>query len=268
VRERLDREKLQNVAIRIEDTEFTDTWKLVGRGELQLCILLEQMRRVGYEVVVSKPQVVFRDDNGRRLEPMEAIVIDVEEAYLGVVTQKLGERKGVMTHLTNRGSGRVRMEFRVPSRGLIGYRSEFLTDTRGTGLLNTHFDGYEPYKGEIVGRSTGALVADRIGKATAFSIWNLEERGRIFITPNTDVYEGMIIGEHSKSGDLNVNVTREKKLTNVRASGSDEAIRLTPVTPLTLDTAMEWITEDELLEVTPGHIRIRHRYLSAADRKR
>jgi GTP-binding protein len=266
IKERLEREKLQNVAIRVEDTTFTDTWKVVGRGELQLCILLEQMRREGYEVLVSKPQVVLRDEDGRKMEPMESVVIDVEEAYLGAVTAKLGERKGVMTHLTNRGSGRVRAEFRVPARGLIGYRSEFLTDTRGTGLLNTHFDGYEAYKGEFSARSTGALVADRMGRATPYSLHNLEDRGRLFIPFNTEVYEGMIIGEHSKGSDLNVNVTREKKLTNVRASGSDEAVRLSPVQPLTLEAAMEWITEEELLEITPGHIRIRCRQLEPGRR--
>jgi GTP-binding protein len=268
IKERLERERLRNVAIRVEETELTDTWKVVGRGELQLCILLEQMRREGYEVLVSKPQVVLREEGGRKLEPMESVVVDVEEAYLGNVTSKLGERRGVMTHLTNRGSGRVRIEFRVPARGLIGYRTEFLTDTRGTGLFNSRFDGYEPYKGEIGGRSTGALVADRMGRATPYSLYNLEERGRLFVGPNTDVYEGMIIGEHSKGSDLNVNVTREKKLTNVRASGSDEAVRLSPVQPLTLEGAMEWISEDELLEITPGHVRIRCRNLPASQRTR
>jgi GTP-binding protein len=266
IKERLQRERLRNVAIRVEDTSFTDTWKVIGRGELQLCILLEQMRREGYEAVVSKPQVVLRQEGGQKLEPMEAVVVDVEEAYTGTVTRKLAERKGVMTHLTNRGSGRVRMEFRVPARGLIGYRSEFLTDTRGTGLFNSRFDGYEPYKGEISARSTGALVADRQGRATGYSLYNLEDRGRMFIGPNTEVYEGMIIGEHSKGSDLNVNITREKKLTNVRASGSDEAIRLSPVQPLTLEGAMEWITEDELIEFTPSHIRIRCRQLDPARR--
>ena len=268
IRERLHRERLQNVAIRVEDTEFTDTWKLIGRGELQLCILLEQMRREGYEVVVSKPQVVLRDEGGQKLEPMESVVVDVEESYTGIVTRKLGERRGVMTHLTNRGSGRARMEFHVPARGLIGYRSEFLTDTRGTGLFNSRFDGYEPFKGEISSRTTGALVADRAGRATAYSLWKLEERGQLFITPNVEVYEGMIIGEHSKDADLDVNVTREKKLTNVRSSGNDDAIRLSPVQPLTLERAMEWITENELLEVTPGHVRIRCRQLQANQRSR
>jgi GTP-binding protein len=224
------------------------------------------MRREGYEVVVSKPQVVLREEGGQKLEPMEQVVIDVEEAYLGAVSRKLGERKGVMMHLTNRGSGRVRVEFKVPARGLIGYRSEFLTDTRGTGLFNTHFDGYEPFKGEISKRTAGALVADRMGRATPYSIYNLEDRGRIFIQPNTEVYEGMIIGEHSKGADLNVNVTREKKLTNMRATGSDEAVRLSPVQPLTLEAAMEWISDDELLEVTPGHIRIRTRELKPTQR--
>ncbi|MCZ6628678.1 MAG: translational GTPase TypA [SAR324 cluster bacterium] len=267
IKERLDRELLHNVAIRVEDTPIHDTWKVVGRGELQLGIRLEQMRREGFELVVSKPQVMFKEEQGRTLEPMELVVVDVEETYMGAVAKKLGARKGVMTKLANRGSGRVRQEFRVPARGLIGYRSEFLTDTRGTGILNTQFDGYDSFKGEMGRRTTGALVADRKGRATAYSLFNLEDRGRLFITPNTEVYEGMIVGENNKGSDLNVNVAREKKLTNIRASGSDEAVRLSPIKPMTLEAAMEWITGDELIEITPAHIRIRCRQLDPHKRK-
>ena len=268
IKERLDRELRQNVSLRVEDTEAADRWRVVGRGELQLCILLEQMRREGFELVVSKPQVVFREENGQRLEPMERVVIDVEETYLGAVTGKMGVRKGVMTELVNRGTGRVRAEFLVPSRGLIGYRSEFLTDTRGTGLLNTQFDGYQPYKGDIAHRATGPLVADRQGRATPYSLFNLEDRGRLFILPNTEVYEGMVIGENNKGDELNVNVTREKKLTNVRSSGNDEAVRLSPIKPMTLEEAVEWIGDDELIEITPGHIRIRCRHLVPHQRRK
>ena len=258
---RLDRELLRNVALVVEDTAQADAWKIVGRGELQISILLEQMRREGYEFVVSKPKVEFRYEDGRQMEPMELVVVDVEEAYAGAVARKLGERKGVMTHFTNRSSGRVRQEYRVPARGLIGYHSEFLTDTRGTGLLNARFDGYAPFAGEIRHRTTGPLVADRIGKATPYALWKLEDRGRLFITPGTEVYKGMVIGENNKGPELNVNVTREKKLTNVRASGSDEAVRLSPIKPMTMEQAMEWISDEELIEITPLHIRVRCRNL-------
>ena len=258
---RLERELLRNVSITVADTAQPDAWKIVGRGELQISILLEQMRREGYEFVVSKPQVEFRSENGRQLEPMEHVVVDVEESYAGAVARKLGERKGVMTLFTNRSSGRVRQEYRMPARGLIGYHSEFLTDTRGTGLLNTRFDGYAPFAGEIRHRTTGPLVADRHGKATPYALWKLEERGRLFITPGTEVYRGMVIGENNKGPELNVNVAREKKLTNVRASGSDEAVRLSPIKPMSLEQAMDWITDEELIEITPAHIRMRCRYL-------
>ena len=268
IRERLDRELLKNVSLKVEPTARADAFKLVGRGELQLCILLEQMRREGFEMVVSKPQVELKEIDGKIHEPMEWVVVDVDQAYQGAVTNKLGERKGVLVHLTNRGTGRVRQEFRVPARGLIGYLTEFMTDTRGTGLLNTRFDGYEPFKGEMQGRSTAPMVADRAGRATPFSLFNLEARGRLFITPNTEVYQGMIVGENNKGEELNVNVTREKKLTNVRASGSDEAVRLSPIKPITLESAMEWISEDELIEITPAHIRMRCRFLDPQKRKR
>ena len=266
--ERLQRELRYNVSIRVEPTETPETQKVLGRGELQLAVLIEQMRREGFELTVGKPQVIFRYENGVKLEPMEAAVVDVAEAYVGVVTEKLGLRKGIMTNMVNKGSGRVRLEFSIPSRGLIGYRSEFMTDTRGTGLLNTNFAGYEEYKGEIVHRTNGAMIADRKGRATAYALWNLEERGRIFVNPNTECYDGMIIGEHAKENDLVVNVSREKKLSNVRASGSDEAIKLTPVRPLTLEQALEWIRDDELIEVTPKNIRLRCRELDPHKRKR
>lgn len=266
--ERLERELLYNVAIRLEKTDQTDSFKVIGRGELQLAVLIEQMRREGFELCVSKPQVIFKDKDGVRHEPYEIATIDVEDQFVGVVTEKMGLRKGVMTNMSSKGTGRTRLEFRIPSRGLIGYRSEFLTDTRGTGLLNTQFDGYDEFRGEISSRLNGAMIAKEKGVATAYSLWNLQERGVMFVTPTTDVYEGMVVGEHAKDNDLVVNVCTEKKLTNVRASGSDEAIRLVPVRPMTLEKAMEWITDDELIEVTPKSIRIRCRQLDPNKRKK
>jgi GTP-binding protein len=259
--ERLEKELLHNVAIRVEKTNNTDAFKVIGRGELQLAVLIEQMRREGFELLVSKPQVIFKQEGGKRLEPMEIAVIDIEDPYVGAVTEKIGLRKGIMTNMVQKGTGRTRLEFRIPSRGLIGYRSEFLTDTRGTGLLNTQFDGWDDYRGEISNRMNGSMISDRKGMATAYAIWNLQERGVMFVTHGQDVYEGMIVGEHAKENNLEVNITREKKLTNVRASGSDEAIRLVPVKPMTLEKAMEWIKDDELIEVTPKHIRLRCREL-------
>ncbi len=266
--ERLEHELLYNVSIRLEPTNTPETFKILGRGELQLAVLIEQMRREGFEMTVGKPQVIFRTINGVKHEPIENIVIDVQEDYSGVVSQKIGVRKGIMTNMVNKGSGRVRLEFHIPSRGLIGYRSEFMTDTRGTGLLNTIFSGYEEYKGEITHRKNGAMVADRKGKSTAYALWNLQERGQIFILAGTECYEGMIIGENAKENDMIVNVSREKKLTNVRASGTDEAIKLTPVKPMTLEQAMEWILDDEMVEVTPINIRLRCRALDPHKRKR
>jgi GTP-binding protein len=260
--ERLERELLYNVAIRVEKTDSTDAFKVIGRGELQLGVLIEQMRREGFELLVSKPTVVFKEEKGQtRKEPMEHAVIDIEDSFVGAVTEKLGKRKGIMVNMVQKGSGRTRLEFRIPSRGLIGYRSTFLTDTRGTGLLNTQFDGWEDYKGEIDSRNTGAMISDRKGMATAYAIWNLQERGVMFVDHGDEVYEGMIVGEHAKENDLEVNITREKKLSNVRASGSDEAIRLVPVKKMTLEKAMEWIRDSELIEVTPKHIRLRLREL-------
>lgn len=266
--ERLEKELLHNVAIRMERTDSNEAFKVIGRGELQLGVLVEQMRREGFELCVSKPQVIFKKEDGKLLEPFEHAIIDIEDTYTGVVTEKIGIRKGVMTNMTTKGTGRTRLEFRIPARGLIGYRSEFLTDTRGTGLLNTQYDGYDEYRGEIEARKNGSMISDRQGVAVAYAIWNLQERGRMLVTPQTEVYTGMIVGEHAKENDLEVNITREKKLTNVRASGSDEAIRLVPVKPLTLEQAMEWITEDDLIEVTPNHIRLRCRELDPHKRKR
>lgn len=266
--ERLERELLYNVAIRVEKTNSTDSFKVIGRGELQLGVLIEQMRRENFELLVSKPTVVFKEENGKRLEPMEMAVIDIEDQYVGAVTEKLGRRKGVMMNMVQKGSGRTRLEFRIPSRGLIGYRSDFMTDTRGTGLLNTQFDGWDDYRGEIEHRLNGAMISDRKGMATAYAIWNLQERGAMMVEHGDDVYEGMIVGEHAKENDLEVNITREKKLTNVRASGSDEAIRLVPVKKMTLEKAMEWIKDSELIEVTPKHIRLRVKELDPHKRAR
>lgn len=266
--ERLEREIKTNVAIRLLPTDRPEQFKLLGRGELQLGVLVEQMRREGYECTIGKPQVIFKQEDGVRKEPMETAVVDVAENFTGVVAEKMGIRKGVMTNMVNKGSGRVRMEFFVPSRGLIGYRSEFLTDTRGTGLLNTQFAGWDEYKGDITFRKNGSMISDRKGKSTPYALWYLEERGKIFILPGTEVYDGMVVGEHAKENDLVVNCCREKKLTNVRASGTDEAVKLTTIKPFTLEQAMEWITDDECIEVTPQSIRIRCRELDPHKRKR
>ncbi len=267
IKERLEKELRFNVSIRVEPTDTPESFKVLGRGELQLSVLFEQMRREGFEFVVSKPQVLMHKEDGQLKEPMEMAVIDVEQDYLGIVTQKMGERKGVLLNINSKGSSRTRAEFRIPARGLIGYRSEFLTDTRGTGLLSTYFDGYDDYRGEIESRRTGAIISDRKGVATAYAIWGLEDRGAMFITAGVDVYTGMIIGEGNKGTDLNVNICREKKLTNVRASGNDEAIKLTPPKKLTLETALEWVKDDELIEVTPKNIRLRCREMDPTKRK-
>ncbi len=267
IRERLDRELLYNVALKVEDTESPETWKVTGRGELQLSVLFEQMRREGFELLISKPQVIIKDIDGVKSEPMEKAVIDVEENYSGAVTQKLGERKGILTNMVNKGSGRTRLEFMIPSRGLIGYRSEFLTDTRGTGLLNTEFMGYEAYKGDIKSRLTGSIIADRKGKTTAYALDQLQDRGKLFRGPGAQVYMGMVVGEANKGIDLNVNVCKEKKLSNVRASGKDDAVSLAPVKPMSLEEAMEWISDTELIEITPENIRIRCRELDPNKRK-
>jgi GTP-binding protein len=266
IRERLDKETLANVAIRVEDTDSPDSFKVSGRGELQLAILIEMMRREGYEMQVSKPEVITRVEDGRKLEPIELTVVDCPETFIGVVTEALGRRKGRMTKMINHGTGRVRLEFEVPSRGLIGFRSEFLTDTKGTGLLNTIFLRWDDWQGSITQRITGALVADRGGAATTYALYNLQERGELFVKPGTDVYEGMIIGENSRDVDMDVNVVREKKLTNMRASTADEAMRLVPFRVLSLEQALEFIREDELVEATPESIRMRKKILASNHR--
>jgi GTP-binding protein len=263
IKDRLDRELLGNVSIRVEPTDSPEQMKVLGRGELQLSILIEMMRREGFELQVSRPDIVTKEVNGKVMEPVEELIIDVAEEFQGVVIAAIGIRRGTMTKMVNHGSGRVRLEFRIPARGLIGFRSQFLTDTRGTGIMNTLFAGWEPWHGAIAARATGALVADRAGVATAFAIWNLQERGEIFIDPTTTVYEGMIIGENARASDMDVNVTKEKKQTNMRSSGADEAVRLIPPRRLGLEQAIEWINEDELVEVTPHNIRIRKRILQA-----
>ncbi|MBM3818311.1 MAG: translational GTPase TypA [Acidimicrobiia bacterium] len=261
LRDRLDKELLGNVSIRVEPTESPEQMKVIGRGELQLSILIEMMRREGYEMQVSRPDIVTKEIDGVRMEPVEELIIDVPEEFQGVVIAQAGTRRGVMSKMVNHGSGRVRLEFRVPSRGLIGFRSQFLTDTKGMGIMNTLFAGWEPWHGAIASRATGALVADRPGPATSYAIFNLQERGEIFIEPAVQVYEGMIIGENSRPNDLDVNVTKEKKQTNMRASTADEAIRLIPPRLLSLEQAIEFINDDELVEVTPRHMRLRKRIL-------
>jgi GTP-binding protein len=263
VRDRLTKELLGNVSIRVEDTDSPEQIKVIGRGELQLSILIEMMRREGYELQVSRPEIVTKEEGGQVVEPVEELIIDVPEDYQGVVIAQLGGRRGTMTKMINHGSGRVRMEFLIPTRGLIGFRSQFMTDTRGTGIMNHLFHGWRPWYGPIPARQTGALVADRDGVATAYAIYNLQERGEIFIDPTTRVYEGMIIGENARANDLDVNVTKEKKQTNMRASTADEAIRLVPPRVLGLEQAVEFINDDELVEVTPKSIRLRKRILAA-----
>jgi len=266
LKERLEKELLYNVAIRVEPQQTTDSFKVLGRGELQLAILIEMMRREGFELSVSQPETITKQKNGKTLEPMENLVIDCPEEFIGIVTQKLGTRKGRMTKMANNGHGRVRLEFRIPARGLIGFRSEFLTDTRGTGLLNHIFDGYDIWQGPIAKRTTGALVADRSGKTTTYALYHLQPRGELFVTENTSVYEGMIVGENSRESDIDVNVVKEKKLTNMRASGADEALRLVPPRLLSLEQAIEFIKDDELVEVTPLSIRLRKRTLESNKR--
>ncbi len=263
LRDRLARELVGNVSLRVEDTESPEQVEVVGRGELQLSILVEMMRREGYEMEVARPQIVTRRTGGRVEEPVEELVIDVAEDYQGVVIAQLGTRRATMTKMVNHGSGRVRLEFRIPTRGLIGFRSQFLTDTRGTGILHHLFAGWEPWHGPIAGRPTGALVADRAGRTTAYAISNLQERGEIFVLPGTEVYEGMVIGENARPDDLDVNVTKEKKLTNMRASTAEEALRLVPPRLLNLEQSIEFIDDDELVEVTPRSIRLRKRVLAA-----
>jgi GTP-binding protein len=261
LRDRLFKETLKNVAIRVEETETPDAFKVFGRGELQLAILVEMMRREGFELCVGQPQVVIREINGKKHEPRERLYLDIPDQYTGTVTGKLGPRGGRMEVMDNRGSGRVRLEFVIPSRGLLGFRSEFLTDTRGLGLMNTLFEDWFEMQPNLERRSTGALVCDRLGTSVPYGLWYIEERGRLFITSGVDVYEGMIIGEHAKENDLWVNACKEKKLTNVRASGHDEAVRLTAIQEMSIEKAIEFINSDELVEVTPKNIRLRKRIL-------
>ena len=268
IKDRLDRELLGNVALRVEQTEAAEQFKVSGRGELQLAILIEMMRREGYEVQVSKPEVITKkhEKTGETLEPIELVVIDVPEEFIGVVTEALGRRKGQMTKMINNGSGRVRLEYEVPSRGLIGFRGEFLTETKGTGLLNTLFLKFDKWQGDMKSRSTGSLVADRMGESTTYALYNLQERGTLFLKPQTKVYEGMIVGENARSVDLDVNAIKEKKLSNMRTTSADEAMRLVPVREMSLERALEFIADDELIEVTPKSIRLRKRVLKANER--
>ena len=264
--ERLEKEVLGNVAIRVEATESPDQFKVSGRGELQLAILIEMMRREGYELQVSKPEVITRRVDGVLHEPIEQVVVDCPDEFIGVVTEAMGRRKGQMMKMVNHGTGRVRLEFETPSRGLIGFRNEFMTETKGTGLINTIFLRFGPWLGEMRGRSTGSLVSDRIGETTTYALFNLQERGAMFARPGAKVYEGMIVGENARVVDLDVNVIKEKKLTNMRAASADEAMRLVPVKDLSLEQALEFIADDELVEVTPQTIRLRKRVLRANER--
>jgi GTP-binding protein len=268
LRERLFIEILSNVSIRVNETDSPNAFRLAGRSELQLAIMVEMMRREGYEMCVGKPQILTREIDGKLHEPMELLVIDCPEQFIGVVTEKIGSRRGRTTKMVNHGTGRVRMEFRVAARGLIGFRTEFLSDTKGTGILNHLFDGYEPWQGEFADRATGSLVADRPGRATAHAIEHLQTRGTIFVDPGASVYEGMIVGENSRAEDLDVNITKEKKPSDTRAIGADQTVRLIPPRSMSLEQALEFLREDELVEVTPKALRLRKRVLEASRRER
>ena len=268
IKERLERELLTNVSIRVEDTGSPETFKVLGRGELQLSVLIEMMRREGFEIMVSRPQIVTKRIDGALVEPSELLTIDVPENFVGTVIERLGPRKGEMFKMANHGSGRVRMEFKVPSRGLIGLRNEMLTETRGTIIMNSIAGDYIPYSGDIPQRQTGALISDRTGTTTMYALDGVQERGILFVSDGTEVYEGMVIGEHARDNDLDVNAVREKKLTNMRASGSDDAVRLVPYKQLTLEQSIEFIAEDELVEVTPKSLRMRKKVLQANRRPR
>ncbi len=266
IRDRLHRETLQNVAIKVDESEDRDSFVVKGRGEFQLAILIETMRREGFELSVGRPEVIMKHENGEVLEPIEHFFVDCEEGFLGVVTEKLSVRKGKMINMVNHGSGRVQLEFSVPSRSLIGYRDEFLTDTRGTGIMNSYFSGYEKHRGDFPSRFTGSIVADRQGRATPYALYNIEPRGSLFIEPDTQVYEGMIIGEHNREDDINVNATKEKKLSNMRSANKDESVILAPMVPINLERSLYFIRDDELVEVTPLSIRLRKKLLSAQKR--
>jgi GTP-binding protein len=266
LRSRLQRELLTNVSLRVEDSSSTDTFRVLARGELQLAILIETMRREGYELMVGKPEIVVREENGKRMEPLELLVVDCPESFTGIVIESLGSRRGEMAKMVNHHSGRVRLEFRIPSRGLIGLRGQLLTDTRGTSLIHSLLEGWTEYTGDMATRLTGALVSDRGGVSTAYAIWGIQERGEMFVGPSVDVYEGMIVGENSREDDMNVNITKEKKQTNMRSSSADEAIRLIPPREMTLEKAIEFIADDEFVEVTPKSIRLRKKVLDAKRR--
>jgi GTP-binding protein len=266
LRARLDRELLTNVSLRIEDMGATDSFRVLARGELQLAILIETMRREGYELMVGKPEIVVRTENGKRVEPLEVLIVDCPETFIGIVMETLGTRRGEMVKMVNHHSGRVRMEFRIPSRGLIGLRGQLLTDTRGTSLIHSMLDGWTDYAGDMASRLTGALVSDRTGVSTAYAVWGIQERGEMFVGPSLEVYEGMIVGENAREDDMNVNITKEKKQTNMRSSSADEAIRLIPPRELTLEKAIEFISDDEFVEVTPKSIRLRKKVLDAKKR--
>lgn len=266
IRERLFKETLRNVALRVEETEDRDSFLVKGRGEFQLAVLIETMRREGYEFCVGRPEVIFRFQEGRKQEPVEHLFIDCDESFLGIVSERLAARKGRMTNLVHSGNGRIRLEFSIPSRGLIGYRDEFLTATRGTGIMSSYLAGFEDFRGEFPSRFTGSIVADRQGSAVAYALYNLEPRGRLFVVPGNRVYEGMIIGEHNRENDINVNPCKEKKLSNMRAAGKDENVILTPARPLSLESAIVFIREDEMVEVTPRSVRLRKTVLSAQQR--
>jgi len=268
LRERLAKELLTNVSLRVEEMGTTDSFKVLGRGELQLSITIEMMRREGYELMVGKPEIVTKRIDGKLMEPVEHLTVDVPEGFVGVVMEQLGSRKGEVVNMHNHGYGRVRIEFRVPSRGLIGLRSQLLTDTRGTIVMNSLFDGYTEWQGEIPHRLSGALIADRAGLSTAYALWGLQERGELFVGPGVELYEGMIIGENAKDDDLDVNAVREKKLTNMRASTADEAIRLVPFRLLNLEQAIEFIADDEFVEITPKSLRLRKKFLQSNSRKK
>jgi GTP-binding protein len=265
--ERLEKETLHNVALRVEESSDSESFVVKGRGEFQMAILIETMRREGFELSVGRPQIILKEKNGVSLEPIEHLFIDIPDTFMGVVTEKLSLRQGRLLNMVNHGTGRIRLEFSIPSRGLIGYRSEFLTDTKGVGLMNSYLQGYEPLRGEIKSRVSGSLIADRQGDTIPYALFHLEPRGLLFVEPGIPVYEGMIVGEHNRDNDLNVNVCREKKLTNIRAAGRDENVILTPVTPMTLERAIEFIKDDEQVEVTPKSIRLRKNVLPANQRK-
>ena len=266
LRSRLERELLTNVSLRVEDTGTTDAFRVLGRGELQLAILIETMRREGYELMVGKPEIVVREENGKRIEPLELLVVDCPENFIGIVMESLGTRRGEMKKMVNHNSGRVRMEFSIPSRGLIGLRGQLMTDTRGTALIHSLLEGWTEYAGDMAMRLTGALVCDRAGVSVAYAIWGIQERGEMFVGPGIEVYEGMIVGENAREDDMNVNITKEKKQTNMRSSSADEAIRLIPPRDMTLEKAIEFIADDEFVEVTPKSIRLRKKVLDAKRR--